>query len=266
MLLQPITIDISMLPDKLQLYLKDSAIFDSSCSQQAKTLFIDKDNGYFLKIAPKGSLEDEALMTEYFHKKGLSAKVCEYVNGDMDYIITEKISGKDGITQKYLDEPRKLCDIFSKSLRMLHDVDFSDCPRKERTNMMYQDAQRIYKSGKSDAWLLEYADVKNNDADEGYIIMQELMPLSCNDALLHGDYCLPNILLNDFMFSGFIDLGYGGIGDRHYDIFWGIWSLQYNLHNNDFKERFLDGYGRDKIDMDRLKLNGIISALMEVKE
>lgn len=259
MILKPITIDISALPDRIQPYVKNAVTFDSSCSEQAKTLFIERDNGYFLKIAPKGSLADETLMTAYFHRKGLSARVCEYVSEDKDYLLTEKILGQDGITQKYLDEPQKLCDVFSESLCILHKVDFSDCPRNCRTDTMYQDAQRIYKTGKYDAWLLEYVDVKT--ADEGYHLMNELMPLSCNDALLHGDYCLPNILLNDFKFSGFIDEGFGGVGDRHYDIFWGIWTLQYNLHTNNFKDRFLDGYGRDKIDMDRLKLNGILAAL-----
>lgn len=77
MILKPIIIDISTLPDRIQSYLKNATIFDSSCSEQAKTLFIKRDNEYFLKIAPKGSLADDALMTAYFHKKGLSARVCE---------------------------------------------------------------------------------------------------------------------------------------------------------------------------------------------
>lgn len=259
MILKPVMMDISALPDRIQPYLKNTTIYDSSCSKQAQTLFIEKDNGYFIKIAPKGSLADDALMTAYFHKKGLSAKVFEYVSEYKDYLITEKISGQDGITQKYLDEPKKLCDVFSQSLCKLHEVDFTDCPRKGCADAMFQEANRIYESGICDPWLLEYVDVET--ADEGYTLMHELMPLSRNDSLIHGDYCLPNILLNDFIFSGFIDVGYGGVGDRHYDIFWGIWTLQFNLHTNDFKDRFLDGYGRENIDMDRLKLNGILAAL-----
>ena len=38
---------------------------------------------------------------------------------------------------------------------------------------------------------------------------------------LHGDYCLPNLIMRDFQLEGFIDLGYGGIGDLHYDLYWG---------------------------------------------
>lgn len=259
MLLEPTTIELSTLPDKIQPYVRNANLFDSSCSEEAKTLYIEKDNGYFLKIVSKWNLADESLMTAYFHSKGLSAKVCEYVSEDKDYLVTEKITGQDGITQKHLDEPQKLCDVFSESLCMLHEIDFANCPRNNRTDRMYQDAQKNYKAGNYDTWLLEYVAIKT--AEEAYKLMHELMPLSCNDVLLHGDYCLPNILLNDFKFSGFIDVGLGGVGDRHYDIFWGIWTLQYNLHTNNFKDRFLDGYGRNKIDMDKLKLNGILAVL-----
>ena len=80
------------------------------------------------------------------------------------------------------------------------------------------------------------------------------------DVLIHGDYCLPNILLDNFSFTGFIDVGAGGIGDRHHDLLWGIWTLQFNTKSDDYKNRFLDGYGRDKIDQERFKLITAIEA------
>ena len=55
-------------------------------------------------------------------------------------------------------------------------------------------------------------------------------------------------MLNDWKLSAFIDVGYGGVGDRHIDIFWGIWTLGFNLKTNKYHERFLDAYGRDKVD------------------
>lgn len=72
--------------------------------------------------------------------------------------------------------------------------------------------------------------------------------------LLHGDYCLPNIILNNWKLSGVIDVGGGGVGDRHLDIFWGIWTLWFNLKINKYHERFLDAYGRDKADESILKI------------
>ena len=71
-------------------------------------------------------------------------------------------------------------------------------------------------------------------------------------ALLHGDYCLPNVILDDWRFSGFIDLDHAGLSDRHIDVFWGAWTLWFNLHTSAYCNRFLDAYGRDVIDEGKL--------------
>jgi 2'-5' RNA ligase len=49
--------------------------------------------------------------------------------------------------------------------------------------------------------------------------------------------------LNDWVFSGFIDVDCGGIGDRHVDLFWGIWSLFFNLKTDKYRDRFLTHMG-----------------------
>lgn len=72
--------------------------------------------------------------------------------------------------------------------------------------------------------------------------------------LLHGDYCLPNIILNNWKLSGFVDVGNGGVGDRHIDLLWGIWSLGFNMKADMYRGRFLDAYGRDKADESVLKI------------
>jgi kanamycin kinase len=70
---------------------------------------------------------------------------------------------------------------------------------------------------------------------------------------LHGDYCLPNIILDDWQFSGFIDLDNSGVGDRHVDLFWATWTLFFNLKTDKYRERFIDAYGREKVDEDMLR-------------
>jgi kanamycin kinase len=84
------------------------------------------------------------------------------------------------------------------------------------------------------------------DKDGGYLFK--------TDTLLHGDYCLPNIILDDWKLSGFIDLDSGGAGDRHVDIFWGVWSLFFNLKTDKYRDRFLDAYGRSRVDEDMLRV------------
>jgi kanamycin kinase len=91
--------------------------------------------------------------------------------------------------------------------------------------------------------------------------MKKLQHLAHDDVVIHGDYCLPNIILKDYKLQGFVDLGYGGVGDRHWDLFWGIWTLKYNLKTDKYKNIFLDAYGRNEIDSERMELSRIIAGL-----
>ena len=74
------------------------------------------------------------------------------------------------------------------------------------------------------------------------------------DTLIHGDYCLPNVLLKDWRFSGFIDLGNSGVADRHIDLFWGAWTLGFNLKTDAYRSRFFDAYGRDRVSEDIIRV------------
>ena len=38
------------------------------------------------------------------------------------------------------------------------------------------------------------------------------------------------------------------MGDRHFDLCWALWSLNYNLKTPRFNDRLLDAYGRDAVD------------------
>jgi kanamycin kinase len=44
------------------------------------------------------------------------------------------------------------------------------------------------------------------------------------------------------------------VGDRHVDLFWGAWTLCFNLGTDAYRARFLDAYGRDKAEEEKLRL------------
>ena len=60
--------------------------------------------------------------------------------------------------------------------------------------------------------------------------------------LVHGDFCLPNVLVTDGVLTGLIDVGQTGLGDPRQDLAAGVWSLQYNFGPGHGRE-FLDAYG-----------------------
>ena len=256
MKLRPIEFNPEEYPDKLHPLLSNATLYDSSCSEQARVIFIDKDCGYFLKFAPKGALKREADMMRYFHSKGLSAEVLEYFSheqNERDWLLTAKISGDDGIAPKHLEQPERLVDLYSERLVMLHGLDFTDCPLQNHTSWLLETAERNMRTDNYDK--SNFPDSFGyKSAEEAWAVVEANSHLLQNNTLLHGDYCLPNIILNDWKFSGFIDVGNGGVGDRHIDIFWGIWTLFWNLHTHGYRQRFIDAYGRDKVDEDMLKI------------
>ena len=251
--LRPIAPDLNIYPAELHRFLSGAMLYDSSCSREASVVFIDRDGGYFLKSAGKGALESEAAMTRYFHSKGLSANVLAYISGARDWLLTEKICGEDCTAAKYLEQPERLCDTLAQRLVLLHNTSFADCPVLNHTKRYLENAARNYRSGCFDKDLFPdnwgYA-----SAEEAWRVLQTQGHLLETNTLLHGDYCLPNILLDDWRFSGFIDLGCGGVGDRHVDLFWAIWTLQHNLHTDRYRQRFIDAYGRANVDDERLRI------------
>jgi kanamycin kinase len=253
MKLTPITADIANYPTELRPLLNGAKLYDSSCSPDAKVIFIEKDCGYFLKSAPKGTLEREASMTRYFHGKGLSANVLSYISDERDWLLTEKIHGDDCTAAKYLEQSEKLCDTIAEQLVLLHSLECADCPVPNHTARYLAKAEKNYRAGIYDESLFPdnwgYA-----SAEEAWSVIERSWHRLKSDTLLHGDYCLPNIILDDWRFSGFIDLDSGGVGDRHVDIFWGAWTLFFNLKTDKYRDRFLDAYGRDKIDDEMLRV------------
>ena len=241
-------------PEAIVDYMEDSMLYDSSCSPEARVIFIDKDDGFFLKMAGEGALKTEALMDRYMHSLNLSAEVLYYGSfRGKDYLLSRKVAGEDCTHSDYLSQPRKLCDTMASLLRELHEMDGKDCPVRDRILTYTETVKRGFDGSSYEPdlfrgiWEFDSFEEAQREAESG-------LPLLKREALLHGDYCLPNIILKDWRLSGYIDLGCGGMGDRHIDIVWGIWTLKYNLGTSEYTNRFMDAYGRDLIEPEKLRM------------
>ncbi len=248
-----ITPELEIYPHELRRLIEGADVYDSSCSPEARVIFIDRDGGYFLKTAKYGALKTEAEMTAYFHGLGLGAKVLYYGSeGQTDFFMTERVAGEDCVHKLYVDDPARLCDLIATKLRALHEIVPKDCPVTDRMSGYLALAEKNHSDGICDLSLFS-GDFGFSSAEEAWSEVEKNGKYLKNEVLLHGDYCLPNIILDDWRFSGFIDVGNGGIGDRHVDIFWGIWTLFFNLKTEKYTQRFLDAYGRDKVISEKLR-------------
>jgi len=68
-------------------------------------------------------------------------------------------------------------------------------------------------------------------------------PYSKGNCFIHGDLCLPNILVKDGKISGILDINAAGIGDPYFDYSWCIWSLEYNLKTKEYTPLLLKKLG-----------------------
>ena len=248
-----VMLPIQAFPSEIASFLCDADIFDSSCSEEARVYYIEKGDGFYLKTAAAGALKAEALMHTHFHELGLTSKMVVYKTAKgADYLISERVPGEDCRHGKYLANSQKLCDTIAAGLRMIHDQPIDKCPVQDRSLPYVKSLLEGYAGGKYEGSLFEGL-WEFSSVQEAWQTAKEGIGSLENTVLIHGDYCLPNILLDDWKISGFIDLGNAGIGDRHIDILWGIWTMKYNLHTVRYTDRFIDAYGRDAVDRDKLR-------------
>ena len=254
-------IDITSLalPDTIAAVIGRAKLYESSGESGARTMFVDKGEGLYLKIAPAGKLARAARMQGFFAAKGLSSSLVAYESAEQDTMLVEALPGEDGTDEKYLAEPARLSAMFGQSLRRLHEADFTGCDLPDVMAEQFAHAEAAVYLQSHLELLAPYIGAASAEAAAREI--RENKHLLRNDVVLHGDYCLPNIMLKDWELSGFIDLGEGGVGDRHYDLACGLWTLHYNLRTPAYGAVFLDAYGRDRIDGGRLRVCGLLAAM-----
>lgn len=257
--MQPMDLSTLNLPAALSDWIGDARAYESSGCSGAQTLLIDRDGGAFLKIAPKGALQRSAEMQAFWAEKGLSARVLMFCSEDRDFLLTEPVPGKCGVAPEHIAEPERLSALFGRSLRALHDCDASGCPVQNKMDEFLSANQSWTFNQEHLDLIAPYigparAESAREELENGRNLLQ-------TDALIHGDCCLPNIMIHNWELTGWIDVGDSGLGDRHYDLAWGLWTLRYNLKKPRFGEIFLDAYGRDTIDARRLRLCGLLAGM-----
>jgi len=238
--------NIPDLPPQLSELTRNAQVYDSSCSNLARVYYIDSGAGLYLKTAPRGTLERQAQMTRFFASRGLSSQVLDYLQLECDWLLTEAVRGDDCIAERYLSDPARLCDTIAEVMVQLHSLPTDGCPDQNRTEEYLRSVQQGYEQGKF--YTRDLAGTGIIAPQQAYRLVMDNRGLFEQNCLIHGDFCLPNIMLDGWRFSGFIDLDHAGVGDRHIDIYWALWSLKFNLRTDIYAERFMQAYGKDRID------------------
>ncbi|BFH14221.1 hypothetical protein J6TS7_12350 [Paenibacillus dendritiformis] len=131
-------------------------------------------------------------MTAYLSKIGACPNVRLYMtDASRDYLITDRIIGRDAASSEYLAEPSRLCDIFADSLSYFHRLPDTDCPFTNGLEEMVSRAEENYRSGKAELSLLRYAGYASVDAAYQDMIALYSVASGCGGTDAHPWRLLP---------------------------------------------------------------------------
>jgi aminoglycoside phosphotransferase len=115
-------------------------------------------------------------------------------------------------------------DALVKVLAMLHVLPVSDCPFDARVPMMLAAARARVQGGLVDAEDFD-EERQGLTSEQALHLLEQHAPRAAASeqpdlAVCHGDFCLPNVLLDPHTYqpTGVIDLGLLGVSDRHRDL------------------------------------------------
>lgn len=189
---------------------------------------------------PTRSLERESKILEWINGRLPTPKLLYYgYAAGVEYQLTSEVKG----TPTYKAQPSERMDavrVLGETLRLVHSLDPKGCPIDNRVDNKLDHIEDTSKLG---------------DKPEENLVFT------------HGDYCLPNIIIEIGALSGVIDWDYGGLADPYVDFNSCIWSMGYNYGEKETENKwipvFLESYGLDEFDKEKLSYYGRLSSLFE---
>jgi aminoglycoside phosphotransferase len=168
----------------------------------------ERNEDLYLKVlgvhdAEFNSLRDEAARLEWLGDRLSVPQVVAFGSrGGYEFLLTGALPGVPAHDWSSGLGRREVASLVGRALKVFHSVPTEDCP-------------------------FRHPAVGPTSEDD--------------EVLVHGDYCLPNVLLDGDRFH-YLDVGEAGVGDRYVDVVAAIWSLRHNYGEGSVAD-LLDEYG-----------------------
>ncbi len=215
----------------------------------------------YLKIGKADGISDlgrEKAALEWLSGRLIVPRVLGFESStDGDALLISEIPGTpaaryvaSGLTA---DTAREFVAEGARAMRAMHAIDIRDCLLDERLDVKLEHAGENVRHG-----LVDESDFdEDNAVKTAASIYEEVVrgrPRGEDLVFTHGDLCLPNIIMNEEVVAGFVDLGRAGVADRYQDIA----LFHRSFHSNcgievDFEGVFCDVYGIPELN--RMKLD-----------
>ncbi|WP_060204919.1 APH(3') family aminoglycoside O-phosphotransferase [Sporosarcina koreensis] len=166
-----------------------------------------------------------------------------------EYLLMSEIIGVNASDQSHRDDLPAMLESLGYGLETIHRVRIDNCPFDQSLDMKIKEAKN-----RVDQELVDEDDFdevrKGRKARDLFDELLSNRPVTEELVFTHGDFCLPNVIMENKKVSGFIDWGRAGIADRYQDLALAIRSISSNF-GKEYVPYFLSGY--EIIDMDESK-------------
>jgi len=218
-------------PSKIKSLIGDKPFTIDDVGMSGNQVLIFED--MVLKIEDSSTaMQKQVEMMQWLEGKIPVPQVLAYeVENKKSYLLMSKMDGVMSCDNYYLEHPQILLEALSCGLKMLWKVDVRECPRSRDLDAVLKEAREQVENH-----LVDLDNVEPETFGEGgFENPEQLLEWleshrpSFEPVLSHGDFCLPNIFLENGQIAGFIDLGKTGVGDKWNDIALCYRSLKHNF-------------------------------------
>lgn len=209
------------------------------------------------------SVENEKLMMRWLENKiSVPELIFDCSERGMNYLLMSRVTGKMSCDDEFMNDPVFLISVLADSMKNLWNVNIYDCPVVNDLNSVLAEAKFRVEHGLVDVDDAEpetFGKSGFKDPEELLFWLHDNKPDE-DFVLSHGDFCLPNVFIDEGRFSGFVDIGRMGASDRYKDIALCCRSLRHNFagvyggrtYEGYDEKRFFDALGIDP-DFDKIR-------------
>jgi aminoglycoside phosphotransferase len=251
---------VQALPGPIAQALKDTStdglsIKTDSASEVYRYVSDATGRGSYLKIQPPSwspplSRERDA-MGWFYGKVTVPEIIVYHRENDVEYLLTTAIPGQSSENESCHANKQHLVEQLADALHTIHNIPTTACPIDKTPDGLIAHGRARIEAGIITQKMVEDEGMAGSPTEALDGLAEKAHELE-GPVMTHGDYCLPNIMIENDQVSGFIDLGYFGIGDPYRDYIAAQYSVRRNL-GEEWIAPFFHAYGLKSLDEQKLR-------------
>lgn len=172
-------------------------------------------------------------------------------DGENEYLLLSEMKGVNASDRSHRDDLPAMLASLGSGLKLIHQIPIDNCPFIQILDVKIEEAKNRVEQGLVDEDDFDKVRI-GRKASELFEELISKRPMQEDLVFTHGDFCLPNVIMDNQRVSGFIDWGRAGVADKYQDLALAIRSISSNF-GKEFVPYFLEGYGL--IDLDDARVD-----------